>query len=140
MSSTFSALITYHFNFMLYEYLLEYFYVLCTVVKLAPLDIANCNVFFEPKLSAGRPLRAARLTSTSTLRSTVVRRGRRAQTLDRGCGKRVSESSLLIWIWRGRGRTVKVYSSGGWSVDEKKREEPLRFCCAAGCPPRLPHL
>ena len=33
---------------------------LCTVKKLAPLDIANCNVFFEPKLSAGRPLRAAR--------------------------------------------------------------------------------
>jgi len=26
----------------------------------APLDIANCNVFFEPKFSAGRPLRAAR--------------------------------------------------------------------------------
>ena len=39
--------------------------VLCTMKNSAPLDIANCNVFFEPKpkLSAGRPLRAARRPS-----------------------------------------------------------------------------
>jgi len=33
---------------------------LCTVKNSPPLDIANCNVFFEPKFSAGRPLRATR--------------------------------------------------------------------------------
>ena len=38
---------------------------LCTVKNSAPLNIANCNVFFDPKLSAGRPLRAARLSDAA---------------------------------------------------------------------------
>ena len=55
-----------------------------------------------------------------------------------------SESSLLICCG-GRGRTQNSISvSVEVEVEgiEERREEPLRFCCAAGCPPepRLPHL
>jgi len=73
---------------------------------LAPLDIANCDVFLEPKLSAsaGRPLRAARLTSTS--RSTI-RRGKPG-----GWRMNISESSLLIWRMRQNNRNVVVEGGG----------------------------